>query len=395
MPTIAELQRRPWVADSLLAALVALFTLIESTQPDRQYRHPAVMVPAALLVTLPLALRRRRPLAVLLFTATVSTVAALLVTTPSSAGVFVAILIATYTVFAHCPRRRALWSVPVLLVGATVTTLRDPATHSIVEALPSYGILGAVVLVAEVVKRSRDRADRLRRLTAELAASRAEAEQLAAAAERLRIAREMHDVLAHGVSVMTLQAGAARMALHESAPQVRELLSGVEELGREALEELRDILGLLRDDRLAPNDAPTTPPGDLERLLSTMRDAGLPLTVERLDRLDDLPPPLQLTVFRIVQEALTNTLKHAGTPATTIRVEWDGHIVCVEIADRGLARPRRQLPTGGNGLAGLRERVGAFGGTVTAGPTGAEPGWTTRAEIPLLVAPGAPRTAVR
>lgn len=383
MRKITGLQRHPLLADALLAVVVAVFTLIESGQPDRSYRHPVVMVPAALLVTVPLALRRWYPLTVLLFAGTVSTLSSLAVTTPASAGMFVALLIATYSVFVRAPRRRALWAVPVLLVGTTVTMVRDPATHSVVEALPTYGILAAVVMVAEVVRRSRERAERLRLLTAELAASRAEAERLAVAAERLRIAREMHDVLAHGVSVMTLQAGAARIALHDTAPQVRELLTGVEALGREALEELRDILGLLRDDGTAPDGERTTPPGDLEQLLSTMRDAGLPLTVERLDPVDDLPAPLPLTVFRLVQEALTNTLKHAGAAPTSVRIARDGHTVLVEVTDHGLARPRPPLPSGGNGLHGLRERVGALGGSVTAGPVPGGPGWTMRAELPL------------
>jgi signal transduction histidine kinase len=384
MRIFAGLQRHPQLADSLLAALVAAFTLLESTQPDRQYRHPAVMVPTALLVTAPLALRRRRPVTVLLFTATVSTLSSLVVTTPSSAGTFVAILIATYTVFVRCPRRVGLQTVPVLILGATVTSLRDPATHGFIEALPTYAILAAVVMVAEVVRRSRERAERLRELTDELASSRAEAEQFAVAAERLRIARDMHDVLAHGISVMTLQVGAARIALHEAAPEVRELLGGVEDLGREALGELRDILGLLRGSDTHPVDLPAVPPADLHRLLATMRSAGLPLDVEGLDQVDDLALPVALAVFRVAQEALTNILKHAGKPPTSVRFSRSNDRFVVEVADRGVARRGRpQVPGGGHGLVGLRERLGELGGQLTSGPIPGQTGWVVRAELPL------------
>jgi signal transduction histidine kinase len=389
MSLITSLRERPLAADSLLAATAAAFALLESTQPGRGYSHPAVMIPAALLVTLPLALRRRAPAAVLAFILVVELVAALAVTTPASAALFVALLIGIYTVFVRCSTTTRLVWLPFILVGAAVVMFRDPDTHTLVEAVPTFGIIAAVMMVAQVVRRSREQALRLRRLADELAASRAEAEQLAVTTERLRIAREMHDVLAHSVSVMVLQVGAARMALHDTAPQVRELLAGVENLGRGALEELSDILGLLRDPTDPADPAGSAdpadlapPPGDLGRLAATMRAAGLPLTVRGAEHLDCLPQSLALTVFRLVQEALTNTLKHAAGAAATVDISMEAGAVVVEIDDAGEVGHSPAVPGGGHGLIGLRERVNALGGTVDYRPR-AGGGWQVRAVLPL------------
>src|ERR1700712_362467 len=290
MNPISALRDRPLLADSLLAVLVATFTLLESTQPGRVDSRPAILVPAALLTTLPLALRRRAPAAVLLLMLAVNTAAALAVTATASAGLFVALLIGVYTVFTRCSVQRRLAFLPVLLVGSAVQMARDPATRSVVEALPTFAILAAVIMLAQVVRRSREQAARLRLLTVELEESRAEAEELVVTAERLRIAREMHDILAHGVSVMVLQTGAARMALHDAAPQVRGILNDVEDLGRNALAELHDILGLLREPASSPKvlGAATE---DLDRLLGVMRAAGVRPVLDGDEIVARLPAP--------------------------------------------------------------------------------------------------------
>ena len=384
MNLITGLRQRPLLADSLLAVTVAIFTLIESTQPARTYSHPAVMIPAAILCTLPLAARRRNPLGVLIFILAVNTLAVSVVTSPASAGLFVSILIAVYSVFVQCSRRVRLAVIPVIVAGAAVEMARDPSTHSVVEALPTFAILAAVVMLAQVVRRSRDQAARLRQLAAELAASRAEAEELAVAAERLRIAREMHDVLAHGVSVMVLQIGAARMVLSESAPQVRKVLAGVEDLGRQALEDLRGILGLLRDPAGAAAEQSPLLPGDFQRLFATMRTAGLPLSVEGADSIAMLPDPLVRTVFRVIQEALTNALKHSGPAATTVDIRVGARDVTVDVHDKGSTASTHSTLAGGNGLIGLRERVSVVGGTLISGPS-TSGGWQLRMTVPCAL----------
>jgi signal transduction histidine kinase len=389
-PTSA-LRDRPLLADALLAGLLATFTLIESTQPGRVDDHPGVFLPAVVLTTLPLTIRRRAPLAVLLGILAVDVVAALAVTATASAGSFVAILIGVYTVFTRCSRRTRLAVLPVLAVGAAIQMARDPATQSVVEALPTFAVLAAVIMLAQVVRRSRDQAVRLRRLTAELETSRAEAEELAVAAERLRIAREMHDILAHGVSVMVLQTGAARMALHDAAPQVREILSGVEGLGRNALAELHDILGLLREPVASPTGSGTAT-ADLSRLLGVLREAGIQPDLEGGEILGRLPAPTGRVAFRVVQESLTNALKHAYGSRTAVRFTDDAGQVTVEVRNS----PGRTddgppaTPSGGHGLTGLQERVAGQGGTLTFGPEPAG-GWRVRAQLPLAAAAPPPR----
>ncbi len=394
MKTTSALSERPLLADSLLAILLAAFTLIESTQPGRVDDHPVVFIPAMVLTTLPLAFRRRAPLAVLLVVLTLDVVTALAVTATASAGSFVGILIGVYTVFTRCSRRTRLAVLPVLAVGAAIQMLRDPATHSVVEALPTFGVLAAVVMLAQVVRRSRDQAARLRRLTAELETSRAEAEELAVAAERLRIAREMHDILAHGVSVMVLQTGAARMALRDAAPQVREILSGVEGLGRNAMAELHDILGLLREPVSGPTGSGAAA-DDLSRLLGVLREAGIEPVLDGGEMISRLPAPTGRVAFRVVQESLTNALKHAYGSRTAVRFTDAAGQVTVEVRNSpGRADGPATTPSGGHGLTGLRERVAELGGTLAFGP---EPdgAWCVRAQLPLAPAAPSPRTTPR
>ncbi len=384
MARITDRGDREQILDAALAVVLAVTALLEATQPTRNYSHPAVMVPATLLVTLPLAFRRRAPVGVLVFVGTVAMVEALVVTVPASAVQFLALLISIYTVVSLSSRRAQVRIGPFVLIVATVTMLRDPATHSAIEALPTYAIIVAVVLLAQVVRRSREQAARLRQLATELVESQAEAEQLAAAAERLRIAREMHDLLAHSVSVMVLQTGAARMALHDGEPQVRELLAVVENIGREALEELGVILGLLRDVVSPVPWELTASNARLDRLVETMRSAGLPVTIRGSAHVALVPQALQQTLFRVVQEGLTNSLKHANAAVTTVDISIDESSVVVRILDEGEPGSQSLLPTGGNGLIGVQERVRAVGGVVDCGPVpGVGGGWQLRAILPL------------
>lgn len=382
----ALLRGRPLLADGALAMLLAVAALAESTQPGRHFAHPAYMVPAALVMTLALTFRRRVPLVVLAAGLTAQVGIALTSMVPASAVQFLALLVAVYTVVVRCSRRETAWALVAVVGGAAVVSLRDPATHSAVEAVPTLLVIAAVVMLGRVVRRSREQAERLRALAAELAASRAEAERAAVLAERLRIAREMHDVLAHSVSVMVLQTGAARMALHDTSPTVRTLLGQVEGVGRDALDELRGILGLLRDGDGETSAELAPPQGDLAKLFGSTRTAGLPLTVQGLELVAALPDAMSLTVFRVVQEALTNAVKHAGSAPTTVAFAGDRCRFTTTISNDAARSPSRQnataLPSGGHGLTGLRERVQAVGGTLTGGPA-AGGGWQVRAELPV------------
>ena len=227
---------------------------------------------------------------------------------------------------------------------------------------------------------TQDLVDRANRLVLE----RDQREQLATATERARIAREMHDVVAHSISVMVALADGASASLDKRPERTRTALDELSRTGRDALTEMRSILGVLRTETdEAPFDgtAPLSPTvGDLDELLGRFRAAGLP--VERVDSGPPLPtqPRFALTVYRVVQESLTNVLRYAAG-AASVRVEIaraDDVATVVVSNDAGTGAVQ---PGSGNGLVGLRERVGAFGGTVTAGPHAR--GWRVRAIIPI------------
>jgi len=230
-------------------------------------------------------------------------------------------------------------------------------------------------------------ADRIRRLKAEHEAATVRAVEV----ERSRIAGELHDVVTHNVSVMIVQAGAARQVLANSPAEAREALLAVESSGRAAMTELRHLLGLLSpgQDKAASGGAqaddlrPQPGLGQIEALIGRVRAAGLPVELDRASVPDDLPPGVDLTAYRIIQEALTNVIKHAGKPRTSVRLDYRGGDLIVEVSDAGRPMPAVGpiLPGAGRGLIGLRERTALYGGELTAGPTPGG-GWLVRARIP-------------
>jgi signal transduction histidine kinase len=234
--------------------------------------------------------------------------------------------------------------------------------------------------------------DRIHRLKAEHEAATVRAVEL----ERARIASELHDVVTHNVSVMIVQAGAARQVLASSPARATEALLAVESSGRAAMTELRHLLGLLSP---APENASSSGQGvaggqpydlrpqpglaQIEALIGRVRAAGLPVELSLASMPAELPPGVDLTAFRIIQEALTNVIKHAGKPKTSVRLDYrDGDLI-VEVADAGRPIPAAGpiLPGSGRGLIGLRERAALYGGELTAGPAPGG-GWLVRARIP-------------
>jgi signal transduction histidine kinase len=218
--------------------------------------------------------------------------------------------------------------------------------------------------------------------TVELEHEREETAKLAVAEERARIARELHDVVAHNVSVMVVQAGAERKALGDERPETAEVLETIEQTGRAAMAEMRRLLGMLRrsDDELALAPQPT-----LERvddLVAQVRDAGMPVELRVEGEPRPLPAGVDLSAYRIVQEALTNALKHAGPARARVTVRYGREELDIEIADDGTARAPANGDGAGHGLVGMRERVLLFGGDLDAGH-GRSGGYTVRARLPL------------
>jgi signal transduction histidine kinase len=211
----------------------------------------------------------------------------------------------------------------------------------------------------------------------------------AVAAERARIARELHDVIAHSVSVMVIQAGAAEQLLEQTPERARGPLEAVQDTGRQTIVELRRLLGILREDGQELSLAPQPGLAGLDLLVEEMRQAGLPVQLRAEGQPGRLPPGADLAAYRIIQEALTNTLRHAGPAQAEVIVRYQDHAVELEILDNGQGPPLRDGADGrsGHGLVGMRERVALYGGTLDAGPrattTGtAETGYAVRARLP-------------
>lgn len=362
------------VAGPLLAVCLAMTAVASRHPPPHDWR---LYVVATLVQTLPLFWRRRLPLVAFALVA-----AGALAQVPFDMLIpaNVAVLIAMYMVAV----RRA-W--PWALAAGAVTLIGDGIMAYVLDggvfrAFGSYAFLTSAVWLGGRYTRSRreqlaDLRERARRAENERDA-RARA---AAAAERARIARDLHDVVAHSVSVMVVQADGGAYALDHDPQAARRALKTISETGREALAEMRRMLGVLRasdEFGYAPRPGLT----DLDDLVAQVRGAGLPveLTVDGEPRA--LPASLELVVYRVIQEALTNTLKHGGKGATArARLHYGEGTVEAAVSDDGTGAGA--VSDGlGHGLIGLRERVGMYGGAVTAGPR-ADGGFEVVARLPV------------
>jgi signal transduction histidine kinase len=283
---------------------------------------------------------------------------------PNGAQLF-ALLLSTGWAGSQEPPRRS-WPAPAAdQVLATVGILLWSAPSQAWENLFFSLLLWGSWAVGLLTRRSRERAEQLGRLAARLDAEREVAEATAVAAERARIARDVHDSVAHSVSVMVLQVGALRTTL-DPADRAAGVLAGVERIGREAVDELRGLVGLLREEQgtaAAPSLA------RVPDLLAEVRAAGLPVELETGGDPQDPPQAVEVAAYRVLQEALSNVLRHAGQVPTRvgIRHEPGALDLCVE-NDGGAVRAVPAGPAGGHGLLGVRERVAVLGGTVEHGP---------------------------
>lgn len=203
-------------------------------------------------------------------------------------------------------------------------------------------------------------------LQLKLEAARTAAAERAVAEERARIARELHDVIAHSVSVMTVQAGAVRRLLQPGQERERLALEAIESTGREALTEMRRLVGLLRRQGAMPDFSPQPSMRSVDVLVGTIREAGLPVDLEFEGEPTELAPGVDLAAYRVIQEALTNALKYAGPAQAWVTVRWREDEIEVEIANDG--RSEAAGDGTGHGLVGLRERVALVGGTIDSGP---------------------------
>ncbi|MFI1281817.1 MULTISPECIES: sensor histidine kinase [unclassified Streptomyces] len=366
----------PLVWDAALPVLLLLNVV--TAYPVRELPVAAALTAA---LALPLLWRRRAPLAVFGAVAAAAFVQWLMdVQLPAD----IALLVALYTAATHAGRRGTLLAGAVVEGGAVLACLRWAPDGAF---LTPFVALSATVVAAAVlgvnVRTSRAYLAAVQERAERLALHQEQQARLAVAEERARITREMHDIVTHNLSVMVALTDAAVYAQHRSPDRATAAMLQISETGRQALTDMRRSLGVLRT---GERDAERHPPpgiAQLEALADQMGAAGLPTRLEVRDGHTHVPATAQLTVYRLVQEALTNTLKHtpAGTRATVL-VDCSAQAVGVEVTDSGPRPARPAAAPPGHGIPGMRERAAAYGGTLQAGPLPGG-GWGVRTRLLL------------
>ncbi|MEV7325890.1 sensor histidine kinase [Streptomyces sp. NPDC093970] len=396
---------RPWVLDTAVVVLVLLMFCLPDlvhhgggADPDGDERHrfqfaftqlplAAVLALQAGLV-LPLLWRRRRPMTAF---AAIAVVFVLQWSLGAALRADVALFVALYSLALHGQLRRLPWACGVMAAGMVLVAVRVSPAVSVWDALFFLlSTLIAALAVGLMVRTRRAQLAGLRERAARLETERDQRIRLATATERARVAREMHDIVGHNLSVIITLADAGAYATGTAPERGKEALLLIGDTGRTALGELRRVLGVLREasdgTRQAPELSPQPGLADIETLCDSVRTAGLEVVYRTVGEVDALDRGMQLTVYRIVQEALTNTLKHAGAGTrVNLTVVVGGERLVIRIRDDGPAGPAGTpgpRNEEGHGLVGMRERAALYGGTVTAGPA-ADGGWAVAATLDL------------
>ncbi|MFE6099266.1 sensor histidine kinase [Streptomyces laurentii] len=369
----------PWRSTLVLAVFVLVGTgFAAREQPDR-VALDALGRALLLLGSAALLLRHRHPVPVV-FGASAATLAYLAAGYPYG-PVFATVVVACFAAVVHGHRRAAWWALGLLWAGHLLLVHwlyrylpppgDGPASWGV--ELPVAAFVAAVLAASELVRVRREQAARDR-------AEQADAERRRADEGRLRIARELHDVLAHSLSVIHVQAGVGLALLDADPGQARTALTTIKAASKEALGEVRQVLDTLR----APGAAPRTPAPGLDRLPELVDQAGaagLAVRVERTGRERRLPPGTELAAFRIVQEALTNVVRHSGSRTAVVALDYRPGALGLRIDDDGPATGG-DAGGSGNGLVGMRERAAALGGTLEAG-TRPDGGFRVSAVLPV------------
>jgi signal transduction histidine kinase len=334
-----------------------------------------------LAATLPLALRRVVPLISLI--AVMGGAFAIQVFGYDAGLLAFSMVLALFSVGAYSSSTRESLAGLAAVVVIVVLTWLDPQNQGSLWVLFLFGLLFGIWLVGDTLRRRTAQMAELEARTAGLEQEREEGSRRAVAQERARIARELHDIIAHSVSVMVVQAAAAGRVLDSQPETARASLEAIETTGRQALSEMRRLIGVMRREELL-EDAKAPQPGlaRVEALVDDMRGAGLPVDLRVEGDPGPLPPGVDVSAYRVLQEALTNALRHAGPARVSVIVRYRPEDVELEVSDDGHGPMEDPASTGGHGLVGMRERVALFQGDFEAGPR-AGGGFAVRARLPI------------
>jgi signal transduction histidine kinase len=387
--TLAQLP--PVAGDTVLTLLAAASVIGHQLIPRRGPEPwPGSTIALGLLCAAALLLRSRWPSAALVLVGCFG--ALYLATGNHFLGIMPAVLIALYSMVAYSPEPRAIvWSIALgvclLLNFAEVARGGPSLTATVSTVLLNSGWMAMGILLGEVLRGRHAYARQAELRAREAERVQQEMAQRRVIAERLQIARELHDVLAHTVAVINVQAGVAAHVIDRQPEQARAALVHIKDASRDTLQELRALVGVLRDGDGPGPRAPTAGLDALDDLLASVRAAGLTVAVERCGDQRPLPATVDLAAYRIIQEALTNVIKHAGPARVCVALHRRPDRL--EIAVTNERGPRLPLPSdrSGHGLAGMRERAAVLGGSLDAAPR-PDGGFEVRATLPVAEAGG-------
>jgi signal transduction histidine kinase len=332
--------------------------------------------------TLPIAVRRRYPLPTLAWA--LATGLAFTALGLSLVVLSLTILVYLYTVAARCPRRVSLAGLAVTVAVLVLVWLVNPGAVGDGGTVVLDGlIMAAAWWLGDGTRRRQEAIAAAQERAAELEAAREELARRAVTEERLRIARELHDVVAHSMSIIAVQSGVGAHLLDSRPEEARKALAAVEATSRQALVEMRRLLGVLRQEAEPRGSlAPAPGLGEVEALAAEVARAGVRVEVRIEGTPAALPAGLDLSAYRIVQEALTNVVRHAGPATARVAVRYAPDRVALEVADDGRGGDPAGQGRGGHGIAGMRERAALYGGTLEAGPLPGG-GFRVAASLPL------------
>lgn len=385
----AWLRDRPDQADVVLAGVLMILGVLADVTAsttevlDAVYREPSeVSILLAVVASAAVGFRRHAPA----WAVTVAGVAAGIhgaatFTSPVPAA---ALIVCLYSVAAYGTRRESRQSICIAMVVVTVVLVSFWRELDWVNALSNYALIAVPWFLGDNLRNRRALEVALEDRARRAEQDRAEAADKAVSAERARIARELHDVVAHSMGVMVIQAGAARRVLRGAPDDAEDAVASIEATGREALAEMRRLVGVLRETAGLADRAPQPSLTRVEDLVaaSVTPSLGVELAIEGTPR--PLPPGLDLAAYRVIQEALTNAGRHAGRARAMVTVAYHHDHLAVSVVDdgRGAAADRSAEAPPGHGLVGMHERISIYGGTLRAGPSPGG-GFEVRATLPL------------